>query len=296
MIPYEVEYVRASSVQDALSLLSGDADAKILAGGHSLVPMMKLRLARPSFLVDISRLAELRGIEVHPDPERISIGSATTHAELAADSQLKTLAPLFALVGHVIADPAVRNRGTIGGSLVNADPSSDWPAAVLALEAVMEVVGANGSRRVPARDFFVGFMASAVRQDEILTRIHIPLPAAVRVGYRKFRHPSSGYAVAAAAVALRFNGEKCLGGTIGITGVADMPFRAYAAEALLAEGFAGGVDEMARIAAAAFDGVAPLEDSFADAGYRLQLGRVMLKRALADACAGNQAGTTCSET
>ncbi|EHP44288.1 aerobic carbon monoxide dehydrogenase [Cupriavidus basilensis OR16] len=294
MIPYEVEYVRASSVQDALSLLSGDADAKILAGGHSLVPMMKLRLARPSFLVDIGRLAELRGIEVHPD--RVSIGSATTHAELAVDSRLKTLAPLFALVGQVIADPAVRNRGTIGGSLVNADPASDWPAAVLALDAIMEVAGANGSRRVPVRDFFVGFMASAVRQDEILTRIHIPLPAAVRVGYRKFRHPSSGYAVAAAAVTLRFDGDKCLGGTIGITGVADMPFRAYAAEALLAEGFAGGVDEMARIAAAAFDGVAPLEDSFADAGYRLQLGRVMLKRALADACAGNQAGTTCSET
>lgn len=281
MIPYEVDYVRASSVQDALSLLSGDADAKILAGGHSLVPMMKLRLAKPSFLVDIGGLPELRGIEVHAD--HISIGSATTHAELAVNSQLKALAPLFALVGHVIADPAVRNRGTIGGSLVNADPSADWPAAVLALEAVMEVAGATGTRRVPAREFFVGFMATAVQPDEILTRIHIPLPAALRVGYRKFRHPSSGYAVAAAAVALRFTGDKCTGGTIGITGVADTPFRADAAETLLGEGLEGGQDGIDRIAATAFDGVAPLEDSFADAAYRLQLGRVMLKRALADA-------------
>ncbi|MGO4328155.1 xanthine dehydrogenase family protein subunit M [Cupriavidus sp. 2TAF22] len=281
MIPYPFDYVRASSLPDALALLSGDADAKLVAGGHSLLPLMKLRLARPSLLVDIGRLPELKGVEIHQD--HISIGSATTHAELESDSQLRALAPMFARVAGVIADPAVRNRGTIGGALANADPSADWPAAMLALEAEMELAGANGTRRVPAHAFFVGFMSSAVQPDEILARIHIPMPAALRVGYRKFRHPSSGYAVAAAAVALRFAGSRCVGGTIGITGVADTAFRPYAAEALLGAGFTGGADDMDRIAMAAFAGVTPLTDSFADAAYRLQLGKVMLKRALADA-------------
>ena len=288
MIPYEVEYLRAGSVQQALSLLVQNPEAKILAGGHTLLPMMKLRLARPALLVDIGRLPELRGIAVHE--ETISIGSATTHAELEASAELKQLAPLFPLAAAVIADPTVRNRGTIGGALVHADPSADWPAVVLAMDAEMEVVGAHGSRRIPAPEFFAGFMATAVAPDEILTRIHVPLPAPARVGYRKFRHPSSGYAVAAAAVAINIGKDGYTWGRIAITGVADTAFRAWEAGALLEGSFADLPDKVDDIVEAAFANVPPLEDNFADGAYRLQLGRVMLKRALADALKGP--GTT----
>jgi carbon-monoxide dehydrogenase medium subunit len=281
MIPYETDYVRATTLADALALLAGDDNAKVLAGGHSLIPVMKLRLVRPSKLIDVARLAELKGITFGEDA--ISIGSATTHAELEADPQLKQHAPLFSLVGAVIADPAVRNRGTIGGALVNADPSADWPAAMLALQAEMEISSLAGTRRVAATDFFVGFLTSAVQPGEILTRIHIPRPAGTNMGYRKFRHPASGYAVAAAAVTLQFDGARCAGGTIGITGVAATAFRPFSAEALLARGFSGLPEEIESVAAAAFADVEALEDNFADARYRLQLGRTMLKRALGDA-------------
>ncbi|MDQ0141164.1 FAD binding domain-containing protein [Cupriavidus necator] len=281
MIPYEVEYLRASSVQQALSVLAQNPEAKLLAGGHTLLPMMKLRLARPELLVDIGRLPELRGIAVHEDS--VSIGSATTHAELEASADLKQRAPLFSLAASVIADPTVRNRGTIGGALAHADPSADWPAVVLALGAEMEVMGEQGMRRIPAHEFFVGFMSTAVAPGEVLTRIHVPLPAPGRVAYRKFRHPSSGYAVAAAAVAVDVGNDGYAWGRIGITGVADVAFRAREAEALLEGNFtdlAGKVDD---IVETAFTGVNALEDNFADGAYRLQLGRVMLKRALLDA-------------
>lgn len=281
MIPYEVEYLRAGSVQQALSLLARNPEAKLLAGGHTLLPMMKLRLARPALLVDIGRLPELRGIAVHEDS--ISIGSATTHAELEASAELKQLAPLFPLAAAVIADPTVRNRGTIGGALVHADPSADWPAVVLAMDAEMEVAGEHGSRRIAAPEFFAGFMATAVEPDEILTRIHVPLPAPARVGYRKFRHPSSGYAVAAAAVAINIGKDGYTWGRIAITGVADTAFRAWEAGALLEGSFADLPGKVDAIVEAAFANVPPLEDNFADGAYRLQLGRVMLKRALADA-------------
>lgn len=281
MIPYEVEYVRAGSVQQALAMLAQNPDAKILAGGHTLLPMMKLRLARPALLVDIGRLPELRGITVGQDG--ISIGSATTHAELEASAELKQLAPLFPLAASVIADPTVRNRGTIGGALVHADPSADWPAVVLAAGAEMEIVGAQGTRRIPAHEFFVGFMSSAVQPDEVLTRIHVPSPAATRVAYHKFRHPSSGYAVAAAAVAIGVVNDGYAWGRIGITGVADTAFRAKSAEALLEGNLADIADKLEAIVDAAFAGVTPLEDNFADGTYRLQLGRVMLKRALREA-------------
>ncbi|KWR91736.1 FAD binding domain-containing protein [Cupriavidus sp. IDO] len=281
MIPYEVEYLRASSVQQALSVLAQNPEAKILAGGHTLLPMMKLRLARPGLLVDIGRLPELRGITVHEDS--VSIGSATTHAELEANAELRQLAPLFSRAASVIADPTVRNRGTIGGALVHADPSADWPAVVLALGAEMEVVGEQGTRRVPAHEFFVGFMSTAVAPDEVLTRIRVPLPVPGRVAYRKFRHPSSGYAVAAAAVAIEAGQDGYAWGRIGITGVADAAFRAREAEALLEGNFTGLTDRVDAIVDAAFAEVSPLEDNFADGEYRLQLGRVMLKRALLDA-------------
>lgn len=281
MIPYDFEYVRPTTVADAVALLSDHPDAKLLAGGHSLLPIMKLRLARPSMLIDITHVPELRRIEVNDD--FVGIGAGVTHAELEADPQLQRSIPLFGKVAEVIADPAVRNRGTIGGSLVNADPSADWPAAMLALEGEMEIVGPTGSRRVPAGSFFEGVMVSAVQPDEILTRVIVPVLTESVCGYRKFRHPASGYAVAAAAVVLRYDGEHCIGGRIGITGVADAPFNARAAETLLAAGFDGRLEQIREIAAVAVDGVVALEDGFSDSSYRLQLARTMVERALADA-------------
>jgi aerobic carbon-monoxide dehydrogenase medium subunit len=281
MIPYDFEYVRPTTVADAVALLSNHPDAKLLAGGHSLLPIMKLRLARPSMLIDITHVPELRRIEVNDDS--VIIGAGLTHAELEADSRLQDSIPLFGKVAEVIADPAVRNRGTIGGSLVNADPSADWPAAMLALEAEMEIVGPTGNRRVPATNFFEGVMASAVQPEELLTRIVVPVLTESVCGYRKFRHPASGYAVAAAAVVLRYDGERCIGGRIGITGVADAPFNAQAAETLLGTGFEGRLEQIREIAAVAVDGVVALEDGFADSSYRLQLARTMVERALGDA-------------
>ncbi|OAJ54960.1 carbon monoxide dehydrogenase [Paraburkholderia ginsengiterrae] len=281
MIPYPVDYVRATSVAHALAMLASERDAKLLSGGHSLLPLMKLRLASTPLLIDIGRLPELHGIEIHSD--HIAIGAATSHAKLGDHSQLAELSPLFRMAASVIADPTVRNRGTIGGSLVYADPSADWPAVMLALDARMEITSADGTRQVPADEFFVGFMTSAVQQDELLTRILIPLPGPDRVAYRKFRHPSSGYAVAAAAVALRYGGSICTGGMIGVTGVAETAFRARAAEIELGHGFTGSAEEIARLVELAFGGTTPLEDGFADGAYRIQLAKVMLSRALADA-------------
>jgi aerobic carbon-monoxide dehydrogenase medium subunit len=281
MIPYAVDYMRATSVAHALEMLGNDPEAKLLAGGHSLIPLMKLRLTGVSRLIDIGRLPELHGIEIHAD--HVAIGAATTHAELGTHSQLAALLPLIPQAARVIADPAVRNRGTLGGSLVHADPSADWPAIMLALDARMEVAGQGGPRFVPANEFFVDFMSSAVRQDELLTRILVPLPGPDRVAYQKFRHPASGYAVAAAAVALRYTGSRCTGGMIGVTGVSGTAFRAHEAEAGLASGFTGSAEEIGRLAERAFVGVTPLEDAFADGAYRVQLAKVMLRRALAEA-------------
>ncbi|WP_233889760.1 FAD binding domain-containing protein [Paraburkholderia flagellata] len=281
MIPFAVDYVRATSVAHALDVLSSDSDARLLAGGHSLIPLMKLRLAGVSRLIDVGRLPELRGVEIHHD--HVAIGAATTHAELGNDARLAEVLPLIRMAASVIADPAVRNRGTIGGSLVHADPSADWPAVMLALDARMEIASVAGSRVVPADAFFTGFMSAAVLQNEMLMRIHVPLPGADRVAYRKFRHPASGYAVAAAAVALRYAGDRCTGGMIGVTGVAETAFRARAVEAALASEFNGSSEEINRLAEIAFVDVTPLEDGFADGAYRKQLAKVMLRRALTDA-------------
>lgn len=281
MIPYEIDYARASSLQETFALLAESPDAKLLAGGHTLIPLLKLRLAQPGKLIDISRVEELTGIAF--DQGVVAIGSMTTHAQLEASALLQKICPLFSIVGKVIADPAVRNRGTIGGSLVNADPSADWPAVMLALNAEMEIASHDGSRKVPADKFFVDLLTSVVESHEVLTRIYIRPVQGARVAYRKFRHPASGYAVAAAAVNLTYENGRCVGGSIGVTGVGATAFKPVAAEKLLSAGFSGRPGEIDRLCDAAFDGVEALEDSFATSDYRTQLGRTMLKRALQDA-------------
>ena len=281
MIPRAFEYVRPSSLSEAIALLAqGGEGAKLLSGGHSLLPMMKLRLADPSTLIDVSELTDLRGITIGTN--EIVVGAATTHAELEHHAELASVAPMFAVVGHQIADPTVRNRGTIGGSLAHADPSADWPAAMLALDATIDIVGANGPRSIAADSFFKGLFETDLASDEIIVRLRIPMGPGQRVAYRKFRHPASGYAVVGVAVALGVQAGRCTGGRIAVTGFADHVYRAKAAKAALA-GYTGQPEQTGHLLDLAFDGIAALEDRFADADYRTQRGRTMLRRALADA-------------
>ena len=281
MIPNAFDYVRPTTLQAAIAALAQHGDAaRPMAGGHSLLPMMKLRLAGPEVLIDINELSELHGISIGAD--EVTIGAATTHATLEHHPALAEALPLIPRVAQQIADPAVRNRGTLGGSLAHADPSADWPAAMLALDARIDVAGAAGSRSIAAADFFEGLFATALRPGELIVAVRIPVLRGVRVAYRKFRHPASGYAVVGVAVVLRFERGTCSGGRIAVTGLADRPFRARRAEALL-DGFAGQADRAARLLELAFADATPLGDRFADPEYRLQLGRTMLRRALADA-------------
>lgn len=283
MIPSAFEYVRPGSLSEALDQLTRCGDgAKLMSGGHSLLPMMKLRLAAPATLIDIAGLAELRGISV--GAEEVVIGAATTHAELEHDAEVAKALPLIPAVAHLIADPTVRNRGTLGGSLAHADPSADWPAAMLALDATMDVFGPQGSRSIAANAFFKGLFETDLGLDEVLVRVRIPVVPGRRVAYRKFRHPASGYAVVGVAVVLDVQSGRCSGGRISVTGLADHAFRANLAEAALT-GYAGQPEHTERLLALAFNGINSLEDCFADGDYRTQLARTMLRRALADAVA-----------
>lgn len=283
MIPSAFDYHRPASLAEALVRLAEAGEgAKLLSGGHSLLPMMKLRLAAPATLIDIAALPELRGITIGADA--VDIGAATTHAEIEHHPGLAAALPLLPRVAGLIADPTVRNRGTLGGSLAHADPSADWPAAMLALDATLDVAGPQGVRSVAAGAFFKGLFETALRPDEVVVRVRIPVGGQRREAYRKFRHPASGYAVVGVAVVLHDEGPRCSGGRIAITGFADRAFRATAAEAALA-GYAGLPEQTQRLAELAFEGVTALEDRFADAAYRTQLGRTMLRRALADAAA-----------
>ncbi|MGF6411588.1 FAD binding domain-containing protein [Paraburkholderia sp. MM5482-R1] len=281
MIPRAFEYVRPDSLSEAIRLLvDGGEEAKLLSGGHSLLPMMKLRLASPSKLIDVSELTDLRGITI--DANEVVIGAATTHAELEHHVELNGVLPMFATVGHQIADPTVRNRGTLGGALAHADPSADWPAAMLALDAKLDVMGAKGTRSIAADSFFKGLFETALESDEIIVRVRVPVVPDRRVAYRKFRHPASGYAVVGVAVVLALQASQCTGGRIAVTGFADHAYRAKHAEEMLA-GYAGQPAQTEQLLDLAFSEVTPLEDRFVDADYRIQLGRTMLRRALADA-------------
>jgi carbon-monoxide dehydrogenase medium subunit len=245
-----------------------------------LLPMMKLRFAQPAVLIDINDLEELKGISI--GKTEVVVGAATSHSTLEHDPQIAASLPLLAMVAPLIADATVRNRGTIGGAIANSDPTADWPAAMLALDAVFQITSADGERSVAADAFFKGLFETNLGPQEILTHVRIPQRQGTRVSYRKFRHPASSYAVVGVAVVLHMKESACVGGRIGVTGFADHAFRAKRAEALLA-GFGGGAESAERIAEQAFEGIVPVEDSFADADYRTQIGRTMLRRALADA-------------
>jgi carbon-monoxide dehydrogenase medium subunit len=278
MIPASFDYIRATSLAHALGLLQTDPDgSKLVAGGHTLIPTLKLRLASPALLIDICGIAELKGIEV---AGRVRIGALTTHAELLASEPLRKLLPIFHQAAELIADPQVRNRGTIGGSLANADPAADWPAVAIALHAELELAGPTGRRHVAAKDFFVDIMTTALRLDEVLVAIHIPYPnTGAEFRYRKIRHPASGYAVVGVAVALRRHEGVVSDATIGITGATG---RAYAADSASAHlnGKPLSSRNIASAALLASEQAECLSDGYASADYRKHLVKTEIIRAL----------------
>jgi carbon-monoxide dehydrogenase medium subunit len=278
MIPSSFDYVRATSLAHAIGLLQKDPDgSKLVAGGHTLIPTLKLRLASPALLIDIGGIGELKGIQI---ADRIRIGALTTHAELLASELLRTVLPIFHQAADLIADPQVRNRGTIGGSLANADPAADWPAVVVALKGELELAGPTGNRQVAARDFFVDIMTTALEPEEVLVAIHIPYPnAGAQFRYRKIRHPASGYAVVGVAVALRQQDGIVSEATIAITGATGRAFAADSASAHLV-GKPLSTETIANAALLASEQAECLSDGYASADYRKHLVETEVSRAL----------------
>jgi aerobic carbon-monoxide dehydrogenase medium subunit len=230
MMPAAFGYVRAKSVSDALALLAKHRDAKLIAGGHSLLPMMKLRLAQPAMLVDIGRLTDLAVLK--HDSGRFHIGALATHATLVASAELKRFAPALWDAADQIGDPQVRNRGTIGGSVAHADPAADYPAVMLALDARFIVEGKGGRREVKADEFFTGMYETKLGPDEMLT--HVTFADAPASAYAKQRHPASHYAIVGVAVNVAVKDGAIASARIGVTGVGDHAFHAASAEKALA--------------------------------------------------------------
>ena len=280
MIPAQFDYQAPTTIDEALSLLSANADdAKVLAGGHSLIPAMKLRLAQPALLVDLARIKDLSYIR--EEANSILIGAMTTHYDIESSSLLKRICPLLPECASHIGDVQVRNKGTIGGSIAHSDPAGDWPAAIIALNAEMVTVGKNGERTIKADDFFVDFLTTALEPGEILRQIRIPKPAG-RFGhsYQKVRHPASGFAVVGVAVALNLKADgSCEKAGVGITGVAAKAYRAAKVETALIN---KQIDETvaADAAAHACDGIEINADLYASADYRKHLAQVHTRRAI----------------
>ena len=267
------DYARPSTVDEAIALLSRHGeDAKVLAGGHSLIPAMKLRLAQPKVVVDIGRIAGLS--YVREAGGRVAIGAMTTHADIEASRLLTQKCPLLPETAGHIGDVQVRNKGTIGGSLVHADPAADYPAAILALDAEIDLAGPRGRRTVAAADFFVDLLQTAILSDEILTEIRVPITPA-SVAYEKTEQKASGFALAGVAVVMTADDLR-----VGVTGVAARPYRAAAVEQALRGRRQPSPEAIEQAAAHAADGVDPLSDIHASAEFRAHLASVNTRRAI----------------
>ncbi|GAA1310565.1 FAD binding domain-containing protein [Pseudonocardia xinjiangensis] len=268
MIPVAFSYARPDSVDGALALLAEHGeDATILAGGHSLLPVMKLRLGAPEVVIDIGRLPELRYIRVQGD--EVAIGAGTRHRDLEASDVLGSDVPLLAAVARTVGDPQVRHRGTIGGSLAHADPASDLPAAVLALDATIVLRSPRGERQVPATGFYTGMFSSVKEPDELIVEIRVPRTGSAGWAYEKFTRRANDWAIVGVAV---------VDGRVGLVNMGASPLRASATEAALADG--ASIDEAAALAD---QGTDPQTDVSATAEYRRHLARLLTRRALTTA-------------
>jgi carbon-monoxide dehydrogenase medium subunit len=277
MIPAGFDYEVAESVDHALELLRTKEDAKLLAGGHSLVPLMKLRLARPGTLVDIGRLG-LSGVRDAGD--HLAIGALTRHHDLNTDATANQHCPLIAYAAGLVGDPQVRHRGTIGGSLAHGDPASDLPTICLTLDATIVARGPGGERRIAAKDFFNGFFDTALAEDEIITEIRVPKTGSDGWSYLKFRQRALDWATVGVAAVVSGADGSIGSARIGLTNMGQTPLRAAAAEAALA---GAPRDAVAQAAAKADEGTDPPADTWASADFRRHLVKVLTARAVGEA-------------
>ena len=282
MIPARFDYFKASSVNEAVSALeNGGEDAKVIAGGQSLMPLLRLRLANPDLLVDVGGIGELIGVTDQGDT--LVIGSRTTHYELTSDPLIAAHCGLIAQAAGTVADPAVRHRGTIGGSLAHGDPAGDLPAVVLALDGTLLASGPGGTREIPASEFFVDYLTTALAPEEVLTGVRVPkLGSDWGYRYEKFHRTAQAWAIVGVAALVRRSNGHVAEARIGLTNMGAVPIRATAAEAAAA----GAEANRAALAAAAMraaDGTAPPADLHGAPDYRAHLARVLTGRALAAA-------------
>jgi carbon-monoxide dehydrogenase medium subunit len=288
MIPAQFEYVAPKTLEEALRLVERHGDeAKILAGGHSLLPLMKLRLAQPRYVIDIGRLRNMNYIR--EENGHIAIGALTTHAEIESSTLLRSKCPLLAETAAVIGDVQVRNRGTLGGSLAHADPAADYPAAALAMDVEIVAASTAGTRTIPVAEFFVDMLTTTLRPGEILSQVRVaPLAPQTGTAYEKLHQPASGFAIVGVAARLMLGKDGTIEDVaIGVTGLGPKAFRAAAAEKILrgkkpSEKLFG---EAARYTA---QGIEPLSDLHASADYRREMAAVYTRRALERALTRSQ--------
>ena len=283
MFAAEFEYRKAGSIADAVRLLSENPDAKLLAGGHSLIPLMRFRLARPEVVIDIGGIDGLRGIRISDGT--INIGALTTHAEIANSADVQQANGLLAEAAGGIGDPAVRNRGTIGGNLAHADPASDWATVLTALGATVSVQGPSGSRTIAVGDFVEDAFATALAADELITTVSVPVLAAnQRAEYAKMAHPASFYAVVGGAVVVTMDGDRCTAASVAVGGLTPRPVKAAAVEQALSgttltmDSIADATSRLSEDLNAA--GVDIIGDVYASADFRSQVAPVEVKHAL----------------
>lgn len=284
MIPAGFDYVRPGSVDEAVSALreNGD-DAKVMAGGQSLIPLLRLRLAYPSVVVDVGRVSEMRG--VREDGDHLVLGAMTTHYEVIHDPLVREHAGLIAAATETVADPAVRHRGTFGGSLAHADPAGDLPAVALALDAEFVVAGSGGRRTVAAADFFVDYLQTAIAADEVLVEVRVPkLGAGWGYRYEKFQRVAQAWAIVGVAAAVRRDNGSIAEARVALTNMGATPVRAAGVEEDLA---GGSLDAIGPAAERAAEGTSPPSDLSGRADYREHLARVLTRRAVTAAAGGS---------
>ncbi|PYP94071.1 MAG: carbon monoxide dehydrogenase [Gemmatimonadetes bacterium] len=280
MIPTSLDYVRARNLNDALKAMG--KNSKVIAGGHSLLPLLRFRLAQPDRLIDIGQLPQLKGIKKAGGG--LKIGAATTYRELLESKDVKALYPLIAEVTEHIGDLQVRNAGTIGGGLAHADPAADMPPVMLVLDATFALQSKGGKRSMPARKFFKGPFTTALKPNELLVEIQLPAPPkGAGTAYASFEQAASGYALAGAAVLIAVAKGMITRADLAFTGLADAPFLAPAAAKLV--GTQGGSDLIAQVTSLAVAGVEANDDIHANADYRKHIAAVAARRALTEALA-----------
>jgi carbon-monoxide dehydrogenase medium subunit len=284
VIPASVDYVAPDSVAGVVSALAAAGeDAKLLAGGQSLLPVLRLRLAYPTMLVDLGKVAELRG--VREDNGSLVIGAMTRHCDVINDPLIAAHAPLIAAATRTVADPAIRHRGTFGGSLSHADPAGDLPAVALALDAAFVIEGPGGRRTVPAADFFLDYLQTALSPDELLVEVHVPKLSGWGAHYEKFQRVAQAWAIVGVAAAVRVENGTIAEARVGLTNMGTVPVRARSVEAALV-GVAVDADAVGAATAGAAEGTNPPSDLGGGADYRAHLATVLTRRAVLAAAGG----------